>query len=66
MAAEGDVMSPKNLDNGADAKLLSPNEIPEAVARHLYKHDHVRYKRLILCVRCEQFRKWNELSDVII
>ena len=43
-------MSPKNLDNGAEAKLLSPNEIPEAVARHLYKHDHVRYKRCISCV----------------
>ena len=42
-AAEGDVMSPKNLDSsGAEAKLLSPDEIPEAVARHLQKHYHVR------------------------
>ena len=44
-------MSPNltHLESGAEAKLLSPNEIPEAVARHLYKHDHVRYKRCILC-----------------
>ena len=46
--AEGDVMSPKNLDSssGAEAKLLSPDEIPEAVARHLQKHDHVRCRRV--------------------
>ena len=38
-------MSPKNLEvdnSGAEAKQLSPDEIPEAVARHLHKHDHVR------------------------
>ena len=42
-------MSPKNLENSAaEAVQLSPNEIPDSVARHLHKHDHVKYERRIL------------------
>ena len=53
-AAEGDVMSPKNLENSAaEAVQLSPNEIPDSVARHLHKHDHVKYETAHL----EPFRK---------
>ena len=56
-------MSPKNLENSAaEAVQLSPNEIPDSVARHLHKHDHVKYERRILS---PSENETNQLTDLI-